>query len=94
MRKIKHLFTALLLLCSVAVNAHNFEVNGIYYNITDEANKTVEVTDNGEYTSDVVIPNSVTYNGNTYSVTSLGESAFSYCSGLTSITIPNSVTGL
>ena len=93
MRKIKHLFTALLLLCSVAVNAHDFEVDGIYYNITDEANKAVEVTYKGnfssdysnEYTGGVVIPNSVRYNGNTYSVTSIGEGAFSFCSGLTSI---------
>ena len=27
-------------------------------------------------------------------VTSIGSSAFSYCSGLTSITIPNSVTSI
>jgi hypothetical protein len=40
----KHLFTALLLLCSTAVAAHNFELDGIFYNITDETNKTVEVT--------------------------------------------------
>ena len=102
MRKIKHLFTALLLLCSVAVNAQDFKVDGIYYNITDEANKAVEVTYKGnfssdysnEYTGGVVIPNSVRYNGNTYSVTSIGEGAFSFCSGLTSITIPNSVTSI
>ena len=101
MRKIKHLFTALLLLCSVAVNAYDFEVDGIYYNITSGTNKTVEVTYEGtfydysnEYTGGVVIPNSVTYNGNTYSVTSIGSYAFDGCTGLTSITIPNSVTSI
>ena len=100
MRTIKSLFTALLLLCSVAVNAHDFEVAGIYYNITDETNKTVRVTYRGssysaysnEYTGDVTIPETVTYNSVTYSVTSIGESAFYNCDGLTSITIPNSVT--
>ena len=73
MKIFKHLFTALLLLLSVAVNAHNFEVNGIYYNITDESNKTVAVTYKGssyseysnEYTGSVVIPESVIYNGTT-----------------------------
>ena len=101
MKIFKHLFTALLLLLSVAVNAHDFEIAGIYYSITDETNKTVEVTYRGsfsddysnEYTGDVVIPETVTYNSVTYSVTSIGHFAFSGCRSLTSIEIPNSVTG-
>ncbi len=40
------------------------------------------------------IPSSVDYNGNTYSVTSIGDEAFNYCSGLTSVTIPNSVSSI
>lgn len=47
-----------------------------------------------EYSGSVVIPESVTYNGNTYPVTSIGGSAFSGCTGLTSISIPNSVTSI
>ena len=47
-----------------------------------------------EYSGNVVIPSSVVYNGNTYPVTSIGGSAFSECSGLTSVTIPNSVTSI
>ena len=49
---------------------------------------------NNEYTGNVVIPESVTYNGKTYPVTSIGLEAFSGCSGLTSVTIPNSVTSI
>lgn len=45
-----------------------------------------------EYSGNVVIPESVTYNGTSYSVTSIGDRAFCLCSGLTSITIPNNVT--
>ena len=47
-----------------------------------------------EYTDNVVVPESVDYNGNTYPVTSIGSYAFSDCSGLTSVTIPNSVTSI
>ena len=101
MKHLKHLFTALLLLCTTVATAHDFEVGGIYYNILSGVDKTVKVTYRGtsydsynEYTGSVVIPESVTYNGNTYSVTSIGERAFYGCSGLTSVEIPNSVTSI
>ena len=98
----KHLFAALLLLCSTVATAHDFEVDGFYYNILPGGYGTVEVTYKGtsfneysnEYTGDVVIPNSVTYNGSTYSVNRIGERAFSYCSGITSVVIPKSVASV
>ena len=102
MKTFKHLFTALLLMCATMATAHDFEVGGICYNITDATNKTVAVTYRGgtyydysnEYTGDVVIPESVIYNGNTYSVTSIGYQAFCGCTRLISIEIPNSVTSI
>ena len=102
MKRLKFLFTALLLLCGTMAFAHDFEVDGIYYNITDATNKTVELTYSGssyyavsnEYTGCVVIPESIVCNGKAYSVTSIGKYAFVDCSGLTSITIPNSVTSI
>ncbi len=94
------IFLLLTLLClSLSARAHDAEVDGIFYNL-DATNKTATVTFKGddpaddEYSGDVVIPETVTYNGITYSVTSLGDMCFSYCSSLTSITIPNSVTSL
>ena len=68
MKTIKCLFTALLLLCTTVVAAHDFEVDGIYYNILSEEEKTVEVTYKGisynqyiaEYGGNVVIPKYVT----------------------------------
>lgn len=102
MKTIKHLITALLLLCATVATAHDFEVDGIYYNILSEDDKTVEVTYRGnnydsysnEYTGNVSIPKCVTYNGTTYCVTSIGISSLRGCNGLTSITIPNSVTNI
>ena len=102
MKTLKHLFTALLLLCSSVAFAHAFEVDGIYYSITNSTTKKVKVTYSGssysavanEYTGSVVIPESVTYNDVTYSVTSIGSEAFSGCSGLTSVAIPSSVTSI
>ncbi|MEE1365630.1 MAG: leucine-rich repeat protein [Muribaculaceae bacterium] len=80
--------------------AHDFEVDGIFY---DKLNSSeVAVTYKGysydsysnEYIGDVVIPSSVKYNGVTYSVTSIGYGAFYDCSGLTSVVIGNSVTSI
>ena len=78
--------------------AHDFEVDGVFYNKTSD--NTVDVTYKGyyydsysnEYAGDVVIPSSVDYNGTTYSVTSIGYAAFYKCESLKSIEIPNSVT--
>ncbi len=110
----RQLFVAMVaLLCSVTASAHDFEVGGIYYNITDKTNLTVEVTYEGvlsayiknDYTGNIVIPSTVNYNGKSYSVTSIKESAFSNYNrfildkdtivrGVTSVTIPNSVTSI
>ncbi len=77
--------------------AHHFEINGVFYNVISTSE--VEVTYKGssynefynEYNGSVVIPSLVEYGGFTYSVTSIGDNAFSSCD-LTSIEIPNSVT--
>ena len=75
---------------SISASADVVEVDGIYYDIS-ETTATVTYGDN-KYSGDIVIPESITYNGSKYSVTSIGDWAFSFCSGLTSVTIPNSVT--
>ncbi len=45
-------------------------------------------------TGALTIPDSVTFNGITYAVTSIGSYAFRDCSGLTSVTIPDGVTSI
>ena len=69
------------------------EINGIYYNLNNST-QTAEVTSGDNYSGDIIIPEKVTYNATEYSVTSIGNSAFSSCYNLTSITIPNSVTSI
>ena len=86
-----------LLICIGDLYAYDFKVNGIYYNkISDnEVEVTFKSTSDRGYSGEITIPNSVQYGGNTYNVTSIGESAFYNCSGLTGpLTIPNSVTSI
>lgn len=94
----KHLlFAFIALLSTLYAHAYDFKFGDLYYNITSAS--TVEVTFQKEWSSDnypeltsVIIPESVTHQGTTYRVTAIGSYAFMFCSGLTSVTIPNSVT--
>lgn len=79
----------------MVASADAVEIDGIYYNLIDKGN-VAEVTKkpNGYYTGSVNIPSSVTYESVTYSVMSIGNSAFERCSGLTSVSIPSSVVSI
>ena len=100
MRTVKTwLATIAMLLCSITANAHDFYVDGIYYNILSSEDKTVEVTFQGshfttvtnDYNGHVTIPDLVTYGGQTYSVVAIGRYALNGCERVTGITIPGSI---
>lgn len=86
--------------------AYDFEVDGIYYDVISSTDKTVEITNpevakredgsanvisKSPYSGDFVIPSSVIYNGENYTVSNIDTYCFYSNTDLTSVIIPNSV---
>ena len=79
----------LVLLLPFAIKASGvIQIDGIYYNISYGYASVARSTN---YSGDIIIPSAISYEGNTYIVQSIDESAFDCCSLLTSIEIPNTV---
>ena len=93
----KTLIILLLFFASITTWAYDFQSGDLYYNITsDTIPYTVEVThrfasSGGYYSTTVSIPSNVNYDGKTYSVTSIGDSAFYSCTSLQYIYLPNTI---
>jgi hypothetical protein len=98
------LLTMFISMVSTKAVAHDIEVKNsdgvtIYYNWIDN-HKNLAVTykgshfprDGQSYSGNVVIPESVEYEGNTYNVTEIGNRAFYSCQNLTSVKFPNGIT--
>ena len=101
--KRKLLLTLLISIMSLSASAYHFMVDGIAYDITSDS-ESVSVTyttsayptasKHSSYSGNIVIPSKVTYSGKTYTVKVIDFDAFCWCDGLTSVTIPNSVTSI
>ena len=74
----------------MSVFAYDVEVNGIYYNLIEKANSAVVTSGDKSYTGDIVIPEEIKVNGETYLVERIAYSAFSSRSLLT-VEVPKSV---
>ena len=88
----------LMMTLPVAANAlaAEVEIDGLWYEIvskTKEA-KVIQYKNDIMYSGNIVIPETVEYGGANYNVTSIGDRAFSGCSGLTSIIISGNVTSI
>ena len=93
--KEKLLTLAVALLAATGAWAQEFTFDNLKYTVTDAEAKTVELT--GYETKPegaLTIPATVTNESTEYSVTSIGEWAFSSCSALTAVTIPDGVTSI
>ena len=90
----KHFFLFMMTLLPVLASADAIEIGGIYYNLIDKTG-AAEVTSNPNgYSGSINIPDKFVYEGTEYSVEIIGDKAFRDCSGLNSITIPNTVTSI
>ena len=74
------------------LNAQNKDDQGVTYTLNNDETATVSDCD-GTVTS-IKIPSNVESNGQTYTVTSIGNFAFYDCTGLTSVDIPDGVTSI
>lgn len=97
-QNLSFLLILLMSMMGLSVTAHDIAVENsdgvtIYYNWIND-NTELAVTSGGGYSGNVVIPKLVSYGGATYSVTEIGQGAFSDCTSLTSISLPSSLTSI
>ena len=91
-RFVRLLAVIILCLCTTQLAfAQTFNVDGIYYKKNSDG-ISVSVTKNSSgYSGVISIPDNVTYESKTYSVTSIEDYAFFYCSNLDSLKLGNSI---
>ncbi len=96
MKKQIFLLTLLLSVAASAFAAEEVEIDGLWYEVVSKTKEAwvIQYKNSIKYSGNIVIPETVEYEGNDYSVTSIGSQAFYEYSGLTSVTIPGSVTSI
>ena len=89
------IFAICTILCANVLFAQStFTIGDLTYGVISTNPPQVEVHDANLSITTANIPETVTYNETTYSVTSIEEWAFYNCSSLTSVTLPNSVASI
>ena len=89
----KLVILAAMLPVSLCASAYDFVADGIAYTITSFTEFECSVVANdSSYRGDITIPETVSFNGRTLTVKSIGDKAFYQNEALTSVTIPATVT--
>ena len=76
----------------IYANSNTIIINSVKYRLNDDY--TAQVISYSGTPENITISECVSYEGITFKVTSIGSSAFSGCTSLASVTIPNSVTNI
>lgn len=82
---------------SEVIDAGKYKINGIIYKLNDERTAATVTFQNASYDSysgNVIIPEEIEIENSKYPVTRIGEQAFSLCTKLNSVVIPNTVTDI
>ncbi|MDE7397173.1 MAG: leucine-rich repeat protein, partial [Muribaculum sp.] len=94
-KKLPFLLLAAMTIFSIPASAFEYTYKGKTLNYTIKTANTVEVaTGNKAVSGDLQIPSTVISNNKEYTVASIAKEAFLDCSGLTSVSIPNTVTSI
>lgn len=101
----KILLTLGFLLFNTVLHAYDFTVNGLYYNVISEEERTCEVVNDGQkdsltneplgacYSGKIVIPKTVRWENKEYRVVSIGRMAFTHTKVI-SVVIPEGVVNI
>lgn len=85
-------------LTSFSASAYDFEEDGVFYNITSAMYQTCEVTCQSgafnSYSGIVSLPSTVKYDGQTYTVTSIGSDAFRASTDLLCTLLPSTIRSI
>ncbi|MBD5357775.1 MAG: leucine-rich repeat protein [Bacteroides sp.] len=92
MKKLMFLI-AVMTFTFVNVAAQEFTFDGLRYSIQDENSCDLIGYDETQPTGELAIPSEVTFEGRTYSVARIIDMAFKDCADITSVDIPDTVTG-
>ena len=91
----KLLFLLMMMLLPMVAMPIEVEIDGLWYEIiTKTGEAKVIKSQNVTYSGNIVIPETVEYEGNVYNVTGIGNEAFWGCSSLKNITISDNITNI
>lgn len=77
----------------VIANKDEASTKGFYYNLISKTKEAEVIRNPNKYSGEIIVPESVEYNGEVYSVTSIGESAFS-TDKVSSVILPKTIKAI